>query len=140
MANAVTIQIEQDGPRNVIVKVAGVLDTSDMVLQDLLDPAARSSIQPGWPGQPKATQFAIKQIDFSVDDGLDLRLWWDATTDVLIESYTGRDGVDYAPYGFLQNNAGAGKTGKIQMDTLGYTSGTKEFSFILWAIKQGTFA
>lgn len=140
MANAVAIQVLQDGPRNAIVKVTGILDTSNMARQDLLVPADRSSIQPAFPGQFACSAFAIKAIDYVVDDGLDLRLWWDASSDVLIHTYNGRYGFDYTVYGNLQNNAGAGKTGKVQMDTLGYSSGTAEFSFVLQAIKQGAFA
>jgi hypothetical protein len=37
---------------------------------------------------------------------------------------------------FLQNNAGAGKTGKILYDTSGWTSGVLTFSLVIQCIKQ----
>lgn len=139
MANAIAVQVLQDGPKNTVVKVTGILDTANATLTTLLDPALQSSIIPDWPGQPLPLSYAIKAVDYNVQTPLIARLWWDATTDVLIDVYTWRYSVDYTPYGMLQNNSGAGKTGKILIDTLGYTSGTLEFSLVLWAVKQGPF-
>ena len=39
MANSVTSQIIIDGPRNTVVKVAGILDTSDLASTVVADPA-----------------------------------------------------------------------------------------------------
>ena len=44
MANAVTVQTLVDGPRNVILKVEGVLDTSNASAVELIDPATLSAI------------------------------------------------------------------------------------------------
>src|SRR5574340_1274640 len=122
MANAVTFQTLMDGPRNVIVKCVGILDTSDLATTDFIDPAALNGIQPGADTTLKASALAIKKIQWAVEDGLEVRLWWDATADVLIDDLTGRGCDSYESGQFLQNNAGAGKTGKIQISTEGWAS------------------
>lgn len=142
MANSVVTQILADGPRNTIVKVTGLLDTSDLAVQDLVDPAARSSMRPGGPvgSNFNASQYAIKAIYWDVEDGLEVRLWWDATADVLAKVLVGREDMDYTQIGFLQNDAGAGKTGKVQISTEGWTAGTRSFTVIVHLIKQGSAA
>ncbi len=137
MANSVVMQTLMDGPRNTIIKVTGILDTSDLSVTDLVDPATLSKMQPGSPINSTPTQLAIKSIDYDVEDGLEVRLWWDATADVLAAVLVGREDADYSSYGFLQNNAGAGKTGKIQISTEGWTTGNRSFTVIVHLIKQG---
>ena len=134
MANSTAIQILVDGPRNVVVKVTGILDTSDVAVTDLLDPSTLSDFNIN--GQ-KATQLAIKKIMYNVEDTLAINLYWDATTDVVIESLTGRGMIDAHKFGGLTNNAGAGKTGKIQYSTQGWAaSAVLSFSVTLECVKQ----
>lgn len=49
MANSVTTQLLQDGPRNVIVKFEGVLDTSDLAATGTLGTAATGATTSGSP-------------------------------------------------------------------------------------------
>lgn len=136
MANITSIQILEDGDRNVIAKLIGKLDTSNVSLATLLDPATLTSINTSGLNSQKASTLAIESVTFDIEDGLVLRLWWDATTDEPIWYFSGRDKMNMEFTGFLQNNAGAGKTGKILYDTDGYTSGTKYFSMTIQCIKQ----
>ena len=139
MANSVTFQTLMDGPRNTIIKCVGILDTSDLAVTDFVDPATLSAINPS-AYQALATAVAIKRIDYSVEDGLEVQLFWDATADVIIGVFNGREEEDFTKIGFLQNNAGAGKTGKIQIATQGWTTGSRAFTVVLHLIKQGPFA
>lgn len=136
MSNTTAIQIIEDGPRNCVVKMTGILDTSDLSRTDLLDPAAQVSVEYGGVVTHNTSTFAIRRIDWSCSTGdvPDIRLWWDANSDVLIETLNGRGSIDFKEYP-LWNNAGAGKTGKVQIDTKGYSSGVIEFTVTVWAIK-----
>ena len=140
MANAVTFQTLIDGPKNVVIKVVGILDSSDLSSTTLVDPALLSSIMPGWPsGNILASTLRIDFIDYSIEDSLEVKLHWNATTPTLIEALTGRGNMDFRPNQMLQNNAGAGKDGKINISTNGWV-GTKTFTLTLGLAKQATFA
>ncbi len=128
MANSVLTQILLDGTRNAVMKVTGVLDTSDVSSTTIVDPASFAPLPAG---------FRIDHIDYSVSDQLELVLSWDATAPVVIMPLAGRGKLSFSSFGGLQNNAGAGKTGKIFLATTGYTSGTQVFSLVLELVKQG---
>jgi len=136
MANSVQTQILEDGDRNVVVKLVGILDTSNVSLTTLLDPATLTSVNTSGLNSQKAETLAIKKVTFDIEDGLAVNLYWDATTDVPIWRFTGRAMANAEFVGFLQNNAGAGKTGKILYDTDGYSSGVLSFSLLIECIKQ----
>lgn len=132
MANATTLQILADGPRSTVVKFDGVLDTADLSSMTVLDPALQY-IDPITP----TTQYRVDQLDWSISDPIVVRLTWDATTGVKMIELAGRGKMDIGDdYGGLQNNAGAGKTGKILALTTGYASGTVAFTIIIHAVKQ----
>lgn len=140
MANSTTTQILIDGPRNVVVKFEGVLDTSDLSTTTVLDPALLTSMLSSDPNR-LATKLRIDYIECNVEDGLSVNLFWDATTPVRIEELTGRDVYNYKCFGGLQNNAGAtGFTGKITATTEGWGSGIKSFSLLITCVKQGASA
>ena len=134
MANVTSIQTIVDGPRHVTLKVDGVLDSSDLGSTVVIDPAALSAMDIN---NVKASQLRIDRIIFDVEDLLDVQLFWDATTPVRIWNLVGRGKIDARSYGGLQNNAGAGKTGKITMTTQGWTaSATLSFTLTLELVKQ----
>lgn len=134
MANTFTTQILEEGPRNVIMKVTGVLDTSDQALTIAVDVSA---LNQGGIG-PAPEQVRIDSIDYSISDQLAVQLLWDATTDVGILGLTGREDMSFKSIGGLTNNAGAGKTGDILIKTTGYATGTQVFSLVLAMVKQGS--
>lgn len=136
MANVTSIQILEDGDRNVVAKLTGKLDTSNVSMSTLLDPATLADVNASTLAPQKATSLAIETVTFDIEDGLVVGLYWDATADVPIWYFSGRDKMNMEFTTFLQNNAGAGKTGKINYDTAGYTSGTKHFTMVIQCIKQ----
>ena len=133
MANIQTIQILTDGPRNVTVKVEGILDTSDVTSASIIDPATLAYMTNG----VKAGKLRIEKITHNVEDGLAVLLYWYANTQVLIESLTGRGNAKYRDFGGLVNNAGTGVNGKIYLATEGYsaTSLVLSYSVILEMVK-----
>lgn len=129
MANAVATQIMEDGHRNVIVKLDGVLDTSNEAVNTKITPASFS---------PLPTQFRIDRIDYSVSSQLVVRLEWHATANVVAYSLAaGMESLWFKDVGGLQNNSGAGKNGAIDLVTTGWTSGVQTYSITLWLVKQG---
>lgn len=134
MANSTSVQILVDGPRNVVAKFEGQLDTSDLSLVTVLDPATLAGIDNT--GTLKASKLRIEDVQYVVEDKLAVSLLWDATTPLRIEDFEGRGHAKYYPFGGLVNNAGAGVTGKIVASTDGAAVGsTLSFSLILKCIK-----
>ena len=132
MANAFTTQIIQEGPRNAIVKVTGILDTSNLALTTAVD--ITTLTQSGT--FPAPSMVRIDYLDYSISDQLECQLFWDATTDVIIMPLAGRGRMAFQNFGGLQNNSGAGKTGSILVQTTGWASGIQVFTIILEMVKQ----
>jgi hypothetical protein len=134
MANEFNIQVIQDGPRNLVLKAAGVLDTSDLAQQVLIDPALTQGIDNT--GKLKANSLRIQRIVYAVEDGLAVNLWWDAATPVRIDDLVKSGNMEYREFGGLTNNGGVGKTGKILIATQGWASGQiLSFSVIMHLLK-----
>jgi hypothetical protein len=127
MANQVNTQVLVDGARNAVVKVTGVLDTSNVSPTIIVDPANFS---------PVPTGFRIDHLDYSISDPLEVRLLWDGTPQLDILPVAGRGRMSFWNFGGLQNNA-TSPTGKIALETTGYSSGTLVFSVVLELVKQG---
>ena len=128
MANSFLKQTILDGNRNTVIKLTGVLDTSDLGQTIAVDLSTLS---------PLPAAVCIEHIDYSISDQLEVQLLWDATTPVVILPVAGRGRMSYWNFGGLQNNAGAGKTGNILIKTTGWASGTQVFSIVLELAKQG---
>lgn len=137
MANSTSIQILLDGPRNVVVKFEGVLDTSDFASATILDPATLCGIDNT--GTVKAAKLRVMDVQFVVEDKLSVNLFWDAVTPVRIEEFTGRGHSKYEYMGGLINNAGAGVNGKITATTEGASAGQiLSFSLVIKCVKTQT--
>jgi hypothetical protein len=135
MANSFLTQVLENGPSNYIVKLTGVLDTSDLAATTAIDPSSFVDNDTG-SGVLTATTVRIDHIDYSLTDQIEVQLQWDATTPVVALPVAGRGRMSFWNFGGLQNNAGAGKTGKLLIQTTGWTSGTQVFSIVLECKKQ----
>lgn len=130
MANDVSIKVSEDGPRNVVAKVTIVADTADLSNVTILDPATLNATFPPF------NLLAVEEVQYSIQDGWVVTLYWDATTPKRIVSLTGRGifpvGLNF---GGIQNNAGVGRNGKITCSSSGL-SGTQYATMILHCNKQ----
>ena len=133
MANSFTTQILEEGPRNVSIKLVGILDTANLSSTAAL---AMSSINQGGIG-PTPEQVRIDHIEYVIGSQLAVQLLWDATTDVVAVPLVGSGLSFLIVFGGITNDSGAGKTGTINILTTGYTSGTQTFLIILRLVKQG---
>src|SRR5208282_5732460 len=128
MANTVVTQILADGGKYTDLKVDMNIDTSNLAYQVFLNPAVQYIDPVGNP----TTQYRIDQIDFAIQDGVAIDLFWDATVPVSIVRLVGRGrwpAVDY--HQPLQNNSGSGKTGSIGLSSTGWTAGVIVGSFMM---------
>lgn len=128
MTITITRQTIHDGERNLVVKailIGG--DGVDVTDTSLIDASTYS-------GAP--TDLKIMKIKAHLN-GFSVMLEWDATTNVDTLSIPGDEWVNYDFFdiGGLPNNAGAGKTGDILIDTTGMGAG-EEGSIVLWMRKS----
>ena len=122
MANVVTSQTILDGPRNLVILLTGVLDTSNEARTIKVDVSSYD---------PVPTKVRVDKIQYSIAGALQVLLDWDATTDVTFAVLSGQGEIEACKFGGLQNNAGAGVTGDIYLTTLGYSAGTVSYTVLL---------
>ena len=128
MANSVVAQTLLDGDRNVVVKIVGVLDTSDLAATTYIDVSALV---------PACTGVRIDKIDYSISSQLAVYVLWDATTDDNALVLAGSQRMKAKEFGGLTNPNSAGVTGDVQVKTTGWTSGIQTFTLILQCVKMG---
>lgn len=121
MANTVTSQTILDGPRNLVVLLTGVLDTSNEARTIKVDVSALD---------PAPLKVRVDTIRHLISPGLIVVLDWDATTDVRFAALSGYDELEACKFGGIPNDAGAGVTGDIYLMTLGH-SGTASYTIVL---------
>lgn len=122
MANTVTTQILRDGPRNLVLLLTGVLDTSNEARVIKVDVSTYT---------PPALKVRVDVIRHLISQGLVVNLDWDATTPVRFAALTGMDEIEACRFGGIANNAGAGVTGDIFLTTQGWASGILAYTIIL---------
>jgi len=127
MANVTTAQTLLDGDRNVVIHCVGVLDTSNLSATDV---ATLSLV-------PVPTGLRIDKVQYSISSQLSVLVLWDATADVTALALTGQGEFCFKDVGGLINNAGAGVTGKIQLSTVGWASGSQSYTVTLHLVKMG---
>mgnify|MGYP003153376039 CR=1 FL=1 len=122
MADAVNVSTVQDGPRHAIFYLT---NTSDGTGESAVTKIDVSSLATSADGDT-CTGVRIEKVSF-----------WDATTDVLIvelpTDYS--DTLDFSAMGGLPNYAGSGKTGDVQLTTIGHASG-ETYMITITCIKE----
>lgn len=118
MADAVTTQILEEGPRNVVMKFTNISDGSGESAVLKVDVSTLT----GFNGQIPS-EVIIEKIQYLLF-GMQVQILWDADTDVVsvVLVPDAGDCVDFREWP-IPNNAGAGKTGDIRFTTVGHTAG-----------------
>jgi len=120
MADAVASQTLYDGERTAIMKFT---DISDGTGENKVLKVDVSALNPNAAGKA-CNGVTITKIHASTH-GMEVQIFWDATTDVLCwgvpqnSQYT----WDWTQFGGLTNNAGAGKTGDVLFSTVDASAG-----------------
>jgi hypothetical protein len=133
MSNKLEIQITQEGPRNAIVKLTGIIDTSDIVespaisLVDCLNNDVNLTL----------AGFRVDLIEWSMSAGMEIQLAWNGTIPQQIFPLAGRGRINSTNYGgFIPDTTRPGYDGSINLYSNGYAAGTvQNFTIILELIK-----
>lgn len=132
MADAVASQTLVDNERVAIMKFT---DISDGTGENKVLKVDVSSLNPNASGGV-CNGVTITKIHASTH-GMEVQIWWDATTDVLCwqvpqnSQYT----WDWSQFGGLVNNSGSGKTGDVLFSTVDASSGDM-YSIVLEMVKS----
>jgi hypothetical protein len=119
MADALTSQVIQDGGRTAILKFTNISDGTGQSAATLVDVATLTADpQTG----AACSGVTLQTITFS-NIGMGVELLWDATTDVPLLNLPQdwEDTIDFSAFGIPNNSAG-GKTGNINVTTVGATA------------------
>tara|TARA_B100000519_G_C14195984_1_gene415459 strand:+ start:928 stop:1335 length:408 start_codon:yes stop_codon:yes gene_type:complete len=131
MADAVTSQTIQDGPRNCIMKFTNVSDGTGESAVAKVDVSALAANAEG----VACSEVRVLRISHAIV-GMSVQLFLNASTNVLLmelaESSNGH--MDFKDFGGIPNNAGSGKDGDILFTTKGHSSGDT-YSIILEMVK-----
>lgn len=132
MADAVATQILFDGERKAIMKFTNLSDGTGEVKVAKVIPAdlTKSSFNKACDG------VTITKI-YAMTHGMEVAIYWDATTDVLVTVVPQNTNyvADYESFGGLWNNSGAGKNGQVLFSTLDAGAGDA-YTIILEMVKS----
>lgn len=132
MADAVATQILFDGERMAIMKFTNISDGTGETKVTKVDV---STLLPS--SFDKACDGVTITNIHAMTHGMEVDMYWDATTDVFILSVPQQQmySMDLTKFGGLWNNAGAGKTGDIQFSTRDASAGDT-YTIILEMVKS----
>jgi hypothetical protein len=132
MADAVTSQTLLDGERLAIMKFTNI---SDGTGETAVTKVNVSTLTPSNSGKA-CTGVTVNKIT-SVCHGLEVRMYWDATTDVpfFLSTINTNYLNDFSSFGGITNNAGAGKNGNIVFSTSDQSSGDT-YTVVLEMVKS----
>lgn len=128
--------IQADGPRNAVVTITGILDTSDAAfvpvisLSDFINNDDRFG---------KLNGFRVDEINYSIGQGIQINLTWAGVSEQLIAAIAGFGKLKFRSSGGLQPNQSAvGYTGDINLRSSGFnTQGVppQNFTVELYLVK-----
>ena len=132
MADAVTSQTLIDGERLAIMKFTNISDGTGETAVTKVNVANLASS-----GSGKACTGVIVNKITSVCHGMEVRMYWDATTDVPFFMSTINTNYcnDFSEFGGITNNAGTGKNGNILFSTSDQTNGDT-YTVVLEMVKS----
>jgi len=131
MADAVTSQTLMDGERLAIMKFTNISDgTGETAVTKVTVSSLAAS------GMGNACTGVIVNKITSVCHGMEVRMFWDASTDVPFFMTTINTNYenDFSSMGGITNNSGAGKNGNILFSTSDASSGDT-YTIVLEMIK-----
>ena len=120
MADAVTSQTLVDDEENVVMKFTNISDSTGESAVKKVDVSALKA-----KGGDACSGVIIKKIVADVN-GMSVRVFWDATSNVLCNVISASGTYDFSDIpgiGGLENNSGSGKTGDVLFTTNGHSSG-----------------
>ena len=147
MANSLARQITEEGPRNAVVKLTGVLEDSNIYETPAI------SVQDFTNNDPNCTKmygFRVDLIEYSISNGVEVQLEWNALRPQIIMPLAGRGRIVATNYGgfipefgmdYSEGNVtyfdDLGFDGSINLKTVGFdiSSSPQVFTVILELVK-----
>lgn len=138
MADVIDVQVQTNGYRNVILSGSLVSDGSGVAKQVIYDATSGGAFGVNQGGQVfyPGIHTTLVGLDFDVD-GMRFELFWDATTDSLIQAYgASPEDFGWRRFGGLRVPAGlVGATGSILLSTIG-AAANATLSFVMYLRKN----
>jgi len=138
MSNVTTSQVLLEGVRHVVLKLTGVLDTSNVAYGIIVDPANLTPMETD--GIIKPAGVRLEHIEFTIQDGLAVYLYWDTdgteANAKLIYALEGRGHLPAERHGSIKNNA-TSPNGKVGLSTKNWAA-LVAYSLTLTFIKVAT--
>lgn len=134
MANVTNKRILEDGWRNAVVLLTGILDTSNASLTSTV---VKGDFTNNGTAEGVLKAFRIDKISYSIADQLQVQLYWNATTPQVMAALAGRGHMKFRCVSGLQpaNVAAAGFDGSLNLITTGWASGAQNYSILLEMVK-----
>lgn len=137
MANVTEFQITEEGPRNAVVKLTGVLDTSDVSIT----PAISLSEFTNNDVRMVLWGLRVDMLEWSMSNGLEINLTWNSIGNPQqIFPLAGRGRIAANNYGgFIPDKTRGGFDGSINLVSKGFAAGTvQNYTIILELVKLYT--
>lgn len=123
MADAVTTQVLFNGTKMYAARFTNISDGTGESAVAKISAATLKKEVPYLPGGIAATNLKIMEIQWNIYGFSEVRILWDATTDVLAQTLSGNGYRSYWDVGGLRNTEAAGFTGDINFTTVTNASG-----------------
>ena len=132
MADAVTTQTLLDGERLAIMKFTNISDGTGETAVTKVNVSTLTASNSG----KTCTGVTVTKIT-SVCHGMEVRMYWDASTDVpfFLSTINTNYENDFSNFGGITNNAGTGKNGNIVFSTSDASSGDT-YTVVLEMVKS----
>ena len=133
MANQVEKQIVEEGPRNAIVKVSGVLDTVDINLVSYIRPSDFSNNAVGL----VLIGFRVDTVLYSMGQALDMTLSWNGAVPQLIVPLARSGRISAMEEGgFVPDATRGGYDGSLNVKSTGFIPDTvQNFTLVIHLVK-----
>ena len=128
MADTVNTQVIASGPRYYIARFANISDGTGESLVTKVDISTLTMENGQVP-----TRTSVKEIQWTIQGFTSIRLYWDHTTDDLMDVLAAGNGyIEYGALGMLSDPASSGGTGDVLLTTAGAISGaTYDITLVL---------
>jgi len=132
MADSVTSQTLLDGERLAIMKFTNISDGTGETAVTKVNVSTLTASNSG----KACTGVTVTKIT-SVCHGMEVRMYWDASTDVpfFLSTINTNYENDFSNFGGITNNAGTGKNGNIVFSTVDASSGDT-YTVVLEMVKS----
>ena len=134
MSNSTDKRIIEEGWRNAVVKLTGVLTDADVSLVSIIAPSDFSNNDTI---AGTLSGFRVDAIIYSLSGNLEGRLYWNGGTPELITPFARSGKIDVTgDGGFLPDTTNSGYDGSLNFSTAGFQVGTTQvYSVTLRLIK-----